>query len=327
MTAQDRPRPNTSARGLDLVDRPDGLLRRHVRRRAQHAAGLRDATPAPAQARISVPEASRRGRRSAWSRACRLEDLGQPPVHDLDLAERADHHVGRLQVAVDDAVGVGVADRLADLLEDGQEPAAAGGRAAAAPQQVRRGSAPLMSFMARNGRPSGRVPSSWTAGMPGCCELAGDPGLVAEAAGRCGVGGVLVAAEHLDGDLAVQRGVAGAVDDAHAAAGDLVEEFVARRAATGPAVSTAMSAGRPPVWATSSPMAVPFPVLQRWLAVSANSYSWILPTSRRDFRRKCRNVTLIDESHFSQPVPLGLNRKLRAHGFTTAFRTPPRCHR
>ena len=45
------------------------------------------------------------------------EDLGESPVHDLDLAEGTDHDVGRLQVAVDDAAAVGVGDRLADLLE------------------------------------------------------------------------------------------------------------------------------------------------------------------------------------------------------------------
>ena len=34
----------------------------------------------------------------------------QPPVHDLDLAERADHDVRRLQVAVDHAARVGVGE-------------------------------------------------------------------------------------------------------------------------------------------------------------------------------------------------------------------------
>ena len=55
------------------------------------------------------------------------QDLGQAPVHDLDLAEGADHDVGRLQVAVDDAPAVGEADRLADLLERLQQPRPVGG--------------------------------------------------------------------------------------------------------------------------------------------------------------------------------------------------------
>ena len=50
------------------------------------------------------------------------QDLGEAPVHHLDLAEAADHHVRRLQVTVEDAPGVGIRDRLANLLEDPQEP-------------------------------------------------------------------------------------------------------------------------------------------------------------------------------------------------------------
>ena len=49
--------------------------------------------------------------------------LGEAPVHDLHLAEGADHDVRRLEVAVDHAAGVGVGDRLADLLEDREEAA------------------------------------------------------------------------------------------------------------------------------------------------------------------------------------------------------------
>ena len=74
--------------------------------------------------------------------ASRAEDLGQPPVHDLDLAEGADHDVGRLQVAVDDAVGVGVADRLADLLEHRQQPAAVVRRVRPLLRGARRGCGP-----------------------------------------------------------------------------------------------------------------------------------------------------------------------------------------
>jgi hypothetical protein len=54
------------------------------------------------------------------------EYLGKAPVHDLDLAEGADHHVRRLEVAVNDIVGVGKRDCLADLLEDRHETPALG---------------------------------------------------------------------------------------------------------------------------------------------------------------------------------------------------------
>ena len=49
------------------------------------------------------------------------QHLGQAPVHHQDLAELPDHHVGRLQVAVDHTAGVGVSDCVADLVEDLQE--------------------------------------------------------------------------------------------------------------------------------------------------------------------------------------------------------------
>ncbi len=47
-------------------------------------------------------------------------DLGEPPVHHVRLAELADHHVRRLQVAVGDALGVSVGDRLADARQDAE---------------------------------------------------------------------------------------------------------------------------------------------------------------------------------------------------------------
>ena len=53
--------------------------------------------------------------------------LGQAPVHDLHFAEGADHDVGRLQVAVDDAPAVGEADRLAHLRERLEQPRPVGG--------------------------------------------------------------------------------------------------------------------------------------------------------------------------------------------------------
>ena len=49
------------------------------------------------------------------------QDLGQPPVHHLDLAKRTHHDIRGLQVAVDHASSVRIGDGLADLLEDGQK--------------------------------------------------------------------------------------------------------------------------------------------------------------------------------------------------------------
>ena len=61
------------------------------------------------------------GRRLVGQTASR-QDLGQAPVHHLDLAEVAHHDVGRLQIAMDHASGVCISHRLADLLEDVEEP-------------------------------------------------------------------------------------------------------------------------------------------------------------------------------------------------------------
>jgi hypothetical protein len=44
--------------------------------------------------------------------AIALEQLGNPEVEQLDLAADADEHVGRLDVAVHDQVGVCVGDGL-----------------------------------------------------------------------------------------------------------------------------------------------------------------------------------------------------------------------
>ena len=70
------------------------------------------------------------------------EDLREPPVDHLHLAEGADHDVRRLEVAVDHAPRVGVGDGLADLLEDGEEPAEVVASGRAAPPAARRGSGP-----------------------------------------------------------------------------------------------------------------------------------------------------------------------------------------
>ena len=82
---------------------------------------------------------------------------------------------------------------------------------------------PLISFMARKGRPSASVPDLVDGRDAGVLELAGDAGLVKKASGGGGPVGVLVR-EELDGHLAVQSPVAGPPYNAHAAAADLVEQ-------------------------------------------------------------------------------------------------------
>ena len=61
--------------------------------------------------------------------------------------------------------------------------------------------------------------------MPGCDEP-GDRARLAREAGAGLGGGGEVRVEQLHRDLAVERGVAAAVDDGHAAAPDLLEQLV-----------------------------------------------------------------------------------------------------
>ncbi len=52
--------------------------------------------------------------------AVALDQLGDAEVEQLDLTVGADEHVGRLDVAVDDQVGVGVRDRFEDVEEQAE---------------------------------------------------------------------------------------------------------------------------------------------------------------------------------------------------------------
>ena len=112
--------------------------------------------------------------------AARGQSLGEPPVHHLHFAEGPDHDVGRLQVAVDDPVGVGVADRLAELLEDGQEspPVVAG--VGAVLEEVLEGAA--LDQLHGQKRPAvGQGAQFMDGGDARVLELSGDVGLGAEA--------------------------------------------------------------------------------------------------------------------------------------------------
>jgi hypothetical protein len=156
------------------------------------------------------------------------EDLGQPPVHHLDLAEGADHHVGRLKVAVDDVVGVGVADGLANGLEDRQQPAAVG-RCVGPLLQDRFERAPLDELHRQEGPAIGEGADLVHDGDAGVLQLAGDPRLAEEALGRERIGWVALG-QQLDGDVPVEGGIAGTIDDSHAAVADLIAQFEPRRA-------------------------------------------------------------------------------------------------
>ena len=112
--AQHRSEAEHVRAGVGAVGLSGGLLRGHERRRAEDAAVLGE-TPVDVAGGVDGGDRTDGRLRVAsgsLTLPARCQDFGQPPIQHLDFAERADHDVRRLQVAVDDAVGVGVADGL-----------------------------------------------------------------------------------------------------------------------------------------------------------------------------------------------------------------------
>ncbi len=154
-----------------------------------------------------------------------IQHLGQSPVHHLDLAEAADHDVRRLQVAVDHAPRVGIGHRLADLLEDRQEPRPVLGRVLAGLQEGRQRAA--LDQLHGDEQPAVGEPSQLVdRDDPRMLELAADLGLLDEAAHHLGPVAMLLQ-QDLDGQVAAEVDVAPLEDGPHAAPGDLAQELVA----------------------------------------------------------------------------------------------------
>ncbi len=154
-----------------------------------------------------------------------LQDLGQAPVHHLDLAEAAHHHVRGLQVPVDHPPCMGIGHRLADGLEDGKEAGkVVRGRLAFRQQRRQR---PAPDQLHREVGPAvGEGAQLVHRHDAGVLELTADLRLLDEPAHQLGL--VLVALEQdLDGQVAAQVGVAPLEDRPHPAPGDLAEELVA----------------------------------------------------------------------------------------------------
>jgi hypothetical protein len=205
------------------VDRPDGLLWRHVRWRAEHTSGLG----------VSAVRLAKRVDRRRGGRLVRIRPLGfppadhlrQPPVHDLDFAEGPDHDVVRLEVTMNHVVGVGVRDGLSDLLEDGQEPTAVSGQVGASFEKFSQ----RLAFDELHGEERSAVGKRAKI-MHGrdirVLQLAGNAGLVGKPTSRAR-GGREPILENLDRDFPSEDGVGGAIDGSHAAAGDLLAEGVA----------------------------------------------------------------------------------------------------
>ena len=155
------------------------------------------------------------GRRAAFAGA------GEAEVEDADAAVVADDHVVGLEVAVHEADGVGRREAAPGLHVDGEQ---------LAPAARRRG------LPGAQGRAGDELHGDEDLRAEGADVVDGDDVGVGEAghrlglaeeAGGAGAVGVLAAAQELDGDLAVELGVVGGVDDAHTAGAEAAEHDVA----------------------------------------------------------------------------------------------------
>ena len=156
------------------------------------------------------------------------EDLGQSPVHDLDLAEGAHHHVRRLQVAMDHPPRVGIGHRLAGLLEDPQEPRQVLRRARPFAEQGGQGP-PLDQLHGEIRATVGESPQLVDRHDPRMLQLAADLRLLDEPPHHLGIALVRLQ-QHLDRQLPAQVDVATLEDRPHAAPGDLALELVPAQA-------------------------------------------------------------------------------------------------
>jgi hypothetical protein len=145
--------------------------------------------------------------------------VGEAEVHDADAVVAVDHDVVGLEVAMDEAGGVGGGDPAGGVLEGAQELGPAAGL----------GAGPGVEALA--GDELHGDPDAVDVGADvvdgddvGVGELGEGLGLAQEAdlAAAAGSG-----AQELEGDLAVEVGVEGGVDDAHGAGAEAIEEDVA----------------------------------------------------------------------------------------------------
>jgi hypothetical protein len=151
------------------------------------------------------------------------QHLGEAPVHHLHLAERPHHGVGRLQVAVDDPLGVGVRQRLRHLQRDGQETRPIRHRVGPLAQEHRQRLA--LDQLHGEERPITEAADVVDGHHAGVLQLPADLRLLEEPPRHLGPMGVLLQ-QHLDRQVAAQIDITAAQHRPHAAAGDLAGQMV-----------------------------------------------------------------------------------------------------
>ncbi len=157
---------------------------------------------------------------------------GEAPIDDVDLAERADHDVLGLEVAVQHTAAVSEAHRVAHLERDTDVPLeeivgaeARGDRGGVADQLGPRDAVDLLEDDER--RPVGVRHDVVDGDDVRVVEIAGHPRLAQEPFGGARI--AVLRLEALDGDLAVERALAAEPHDAHPAFAERAMQLDARR--------------------------------------------------------------------------------------------------
>ncbi|MEZ4431529.1 MAG: hypothetical protein R3F65_03890 [bacterium] len=155
-------------------------------------------------------------------------EAGDAPVEHEDLAEDAEHDVGRLEVAVHDAMDVGVGDGAGDAAE-GVDEAAEGRGVGFAGEVVVHHLVERAAADAAHGEPGaavGELAAVVYGDDAGVLQAGVDAGFFEEAGAGAGVAEA-VGAHDLEREGAVEVVVVDLADDAHAAEADDAEVFVA----------------------------------------------------------------------------------------------------
>jgi len=103
---------------VDLVELSQSLLRGHVGGSPEHLAGQ----GFHAHTRTRSLDRLLHLRQVTLQFIRRVQDLCQAPVQHHDFAKAAEHHVGRLEIAMDNSPGVSIGDGMADVDKGLQQP-------------------------------------------------------------------------------------------------------------------------------------------------------------------------------------------------------------
>ena len=192
---------------------PAGLLRRHVVERPQRGAGARQ---------LPAGNGGRRLRVGGGRGVEEGDELRQAEVEDLGLAGAGHEDVGGLDVAVDDPLGVGRVEPVDDL--DGQVQQPLHPHRAALDEVLER---LALEQLHDDERLALVLPDLVNRADVGVVERGRRAGLAKEAVERGAVAGGL-GRQELQGDGPAEDAVVGPVDDAHAAATELLDDPVVR---------------------------------------------------------------------------------------------------